>query len=448
MDRLPPELVCEVFSQQRKDVDHFNLARCSSYFWQCAQGRVKRFVENDLQHLRRIQNVARQVGLLTTISPVSVYFNRKALRCAVCNLHPFQSPQDLLCGLHLCQSCHLAFFPKIEVDVLTRNFDIHPWAMAKIKELEKSSTARIRSLPAFREGKANLNLVPWEPLASLATQGFLCLGKVGGFSPVNGWEEIEIYKQRDAWGYSEIQDSLWMGSGPALSRKNLYADLCLVSKLGKFGFDTFGLSATYLDREIWLLRCFHVLYNPRMIDSWVKAEIGHRELAATAREWATPEFWPLRPWRLSIFPVSTACCLTMDYLKTADRAREDRQEFQRYQRFASRIAAMFCAFPDILSDRVSWENCMDAENWVEAERIAKEGSLKWTKGRDRSPWAIELQGGSEGNCHMCVDTELVQAGREILDFKSNDQDAMIIRWREGELASYIKFGWRAGETVP
>lgn len=441
MDQLMPELVCKIFDHQRNDKVRFNLARSSHYHCQCLQGQIKRTVENGLQHLRRIQKVASQVGLLTTICPVSVYFNRRAGRCAVCHGDPCDAPQDPYSGLLLCQSCHLAFFPKIEVDVLKRDFEIHPWAMAKIEELEKSSM-RLVQTPSYPQGpEIDLRVLPWEPLAPLLAQGLVCHGKVQTIGHEDGWEEIEIHKNEDSKGYTELEDTLWMSSGQGWSRRDLYHHLCWISKVGWFNLDTRGLSLTYLEREIWLLRCFHTIYNPRLpnVES-TRDAIGHRELSYTARQWATPEAWPLRPWRLSSFPVPTTCCLMTDDLKTPEKAKKDREEFQRYQRFAPKIHPMFWVFPDILADRITWEKCMAAENWVEASRIAREAALTWEQRRDRSQWEIELQGCSEWIDGRLLDTELVQVGTEIQDFKSKDPDAIIFQFNEKDEGSYKSFG--------
>jgi hypothetical protein len=129
-----------------------------------------------------------------------------------------------------------------------------------------------------------------------------------------------------------------------------------------------------------------------------------------------------------------------DYLKTPEKVKEDREEFQRYQRFTARILFMFQAFPDILADRVTWEKCMAAEDWVEASQIAGEAALTWEQRRDRSLWEIELQGCSEWIDGRRLDTELVQFGTEIQVFKSNDPDAIILRFTEKDEGSYRLFG--------
>jgi hypothetical protein len=453
MDQLPPELVCKIFDYRRIDIYHFNFARSSHYLWECVKGHVKKIIDNDLKHLRRIQKVASQVGLLTTIAPVSVYFNKMATRCAVCHQHPFDAPQDPYSGLFLCQSCHLAFFPKIEVAVLKRDFDIHPWAMAKIEELEieeleKSSTRWVSAPSSSCWPKVNLSVLPWEPLAPLVAQGYLCHGKVQSISNEDGWEEIEIPKDADSKGFTDLHDTLWMFSGQDFSRSNLYDHLCRISRKGRFNLETRGLNITYLEREIWLLRCFHSIYNPRLWVGNARDAIGHRELSVTARQWATPESWPLRPWRLSIFPVPTVCCMMTDYLKTPEKAKKDREEFQRYQGFATKIDAMFRAFPDILADRVTWENCLSAENWMEASRIAGEAALTWEERRDRSHWSIELQGCSKSIGGRCLDTELVQVAQKILDFKSKDRDAVIFRFTKDDAGSYRLFGTSWYEKCP
>jgi hypothetical protein len=112
--------------------------------------------------------------------------NKIAERCAVCHQHRIDAPQDRYTGLLLCQSCHLAFFPKIEVDVLKGDFDVHPWAMAEIEELEKSSMRWVRTPSSSQGAKINLRVLPLELLAPLVTQGLLCHRRVSKISHLGG----------------------------------------------------------------------------------------------------------------------------------------------------------------------------------------------------------------------------------------------------------------------